>query len=667
MKLNNGKITVTVDETTGATTGIFRNDDVNNWILDDAGWGLIEGFETQSVSRESEKITVILSRSRPTFIKIEKYIEDDCYIEKYTLKNEDTAEYFLTKDRFGIPFPYNCLYTPGQDILNKCCISHVWCGGDSAWMYSVRCHGDVPYLVMKVTKGAIEDYSIAYDISRTTNGSFYRGAIVLHPEACIIAPGEEKCWEFRYRFSDVKPDTAPLTEPCEIRLTANKYSAQCNEPFTVLFESNASWNNLKLSCEEKEIPYIRKGNTAVAMISFDKIGERTIIAEVDGRKTNIRVQVILPVSEILQRRAEFIVKKQQYHREGSRLDGAYLIYDNETDSLYFDEVFGDHNAARERLAMGVIVCKALQAKYDEVKMQSLRKHRAFIEREVFDSETGIVYNQIARDNRFNRIFNYTWVSTYYFEWYELTGEKQCLINSARILLNLFEITSCAKDCQCMEIFRICKALEKEGLCDLRNSLKELFLRYADQIKYGKVNMENIKQILETSYVSEYPNCRICYLSQAYLLEPKEEYRQKAEDQLLKTQAFFAHQPDFHLNSINVRYWDRFWFGKRQSYGDLFPHYWSALAGWGLTWFDRAFGSEEAKKLAEHNLTGNLCVYREDGFASNNYLYPYKVVQYASKEDKPKRFLKPGTFYGKSYDAWANDQDWSLYYALLLEE
>ena len=131
--------------------------------------------------------------------------------------------------------------------------------------------------------------------------------------------------------------------------------------------------------------------------------------------------------------------------------------------------------------------------------------------------------------------------------------------------------------------------------------------------------------------------------------------------------YFANQPDFHMNCINVRYWDRYWFGKRRSYGDLFPHYWSSLAGWGMIWFDRVFKNEDARKLAETNLTGNLCVYREDGFASNSYFYPYKVKQYSSKEHKPHPCLEHGIFYGKTYDAWANDQDWALYYALLLNE
>lgn len=664
MKLQSEKITITVDNQTGATTGIFIKNDPHNWILDDADWGIINGFSTQSVTEKMGHIQVVLEKTRPIFVEIEKRIEKDRYIETYTVKNEDVTEYFITKDNFGIPFPYNCLYTPGQDILNKCCVSHVWCGGDSAWMYSVRCHGDTPYLVMKVTEGSIEDYSISYDISRTDNGSFYRGAIILHPESCIIAPGESKIWEFQYYFTDEKPENTQLTEPCEIRLSSDKYSIHINEQFAVRFESNKEWENLRIYCDEKELSYTREGNNAVAVCSFSTTGERKIIAEVDGRKTWIFVQVILPVAEILQKRAKFIVEKQQYICNGSSIDGAYLIYDSETDSLYYNEENGNHNASRERISMGVIVCKALQVQYDETLMESLKRHRAFVERELFDAETGTVYNKVNRDDKEKRIFNYPWVSTYYYEWYKLTGEKQCLINATKILLRFFELSGYAKDAQCMEVFAICEALKKEGMHELQESVKTMFLRYADQIKFGKANIKDAK-ILETSYVSEHPNCRLSYLSQAYLLEPKDEYRRKAEDQFTKTQAFFAKQPDFHMNCINVRYWDRYWFGKRQSYGDLFPHYWSSLAGWGMMWYDRVFGNSDAKKMSESNLKGNLCVFREDGFASNNYLYPYKVEQYSSKIEGPKRHLKPGTFYGKNYDAWANDQDWALYYALML--
>ena len=69
-----------------------------------------------------------------------------------------------------------------------------------------------------------------------------------------------------------------------------------------------------------------------------------------------------------------------------------------------------------------------------------------------------------------------------------------------------------------------------------------------------------------------------------------------------------------------------------------------------------------KDVIQNCLLGNLCIYREDGFAANTYLYPYKVVQYTSDPSYENRVIQPGMAYGKFYDVWANDQDWAIYYA-----
>ncbi len=68
----------------------------------------------------------------------------------------------------------------------------------------------------------------------------------------------------------------------------------------------------------------------------------------------------------------------------------------------------------------------------------------------------------------------------------------------------------------------------------------------------------------------------------------------------------------------------------------------------------------------------------DGFASNSYLYPYKVhnhtsrperknnVFYASALSDSERHDDLETCFGKRYDDRANDQDWILYYATVLQ-
>lgn len=664
MNLKNNSISVFIDKNSGATTGIFAVDDSMNWVLENSDWGLIDNFETKSVSMNGNRVTVITEYDKYKLeTKIVKEITDTEYTETYYIKNNDNTEFFMTKENFSIPLPFDCLYEPGRDFMNDCCISHVWCGGDCAWLYSVKCGGYAPFLVMNVTEGAIVDYSIKYDISRMPNGSFFRGIIALHPRECVIMPNDTLKISFSYSFKDEKPEKAPLAFENAIRFTADKYTCKINEEIALLFESKADLKELKITCGGKEIEYKKFGNNATATVCFDSIGEKKIIAEANGKTTWININVSLPVSEILQKRARFIAQKQQYHCEGSHLDGAYLIYDSETDTLYYDNHWGDHNASRERISMGVVVCKALQEKYDEELMTSLKKHREFVERELFDEQNGKVYNEVAKSDDIKRFYNYPWVSTYYMEWYKLTGEIKCLYNAAKILITHFEETDCKLEGVGIEVCNICEMLEKQGLNDLRERLIELFLTFADNI--DPIIVEDENYISEIAYGSGIPNGRLNFFSQAYILSSDEKYLNKANDYYAKTKAYFGLQPNFHMNAINVSYWDRFWFGKVKSYGDLFPHYWSSLAGLAMFWYNKAKECSEAKELLTANLTGNLCVYRQDGFAYNNYLYPYKVIQYTSDGVIHNDSLLPGVFYGKNYDKWANDQDWSLYYATLI--
>lgn len=662
MYLRNTDIIVDIDDQSGATLGIYKSDDEKkmNWILEDAAWGDVSEFCVESVERKSDFVTVI-SNNKTIGLKItvKKEITADGYFEKYSIENVGKTEFFLTKENFAIPFSYDCLYDPKKDIRNDCCINHVWCGGDRAWISSVKCIGKAPYLMMDVTEGAIDDYSLFLDTTRVENGSYYRGTLLLHPRECIISPKEALKITFRHRFTDKKPNESELDYEGAIRFIADKYSVQENEKIALSVESARDFKDLKILCDGEEIQYEREGNRAIASASFDSAGERKITAEIDGKLTFIYVNCISNVSKILEKRANFIAKNQQYIKNGSHLDGAYLVYDNDTKRQFYDGSFLDHNACRERIGMGVLVCLALQQRYDESLMQSLKKHRAFVEREIFDAESGYVYNHVGRDATYTRFFNFPWLSTYYMEWYRLTGERQCIENAAKILIRFFELTDSGEDAQCMEVSEICEYLRKENMLELENKLSRLFLKYADSLVSSFKTAESRG---ETSYVNEIPNERCAYLSQAYKMTGDERYLRRAKEYFEMSRAFFSEQPDFHLNCVTVRYWDRYWFGKIKSYGDIFPHYWSALTGWGLNAYNEFEKSEQIERIIVSNLTGNLCVYAENGAASNNYLYPYKVIQYLPENKPVTSGIEPGIYYGKNYDSWANDQDWALYYA-----
>lgn len=65
--------------------------------------------------------------------------------------------------------------------------------------------------------------------------------------------------------------------------------------------------------------------------------------------------------------------------------------------------------------------------------------------------------------------------------------------------------------------------------------------------------------------------------------------------------------------------------------------------------------DEADRIERNS----LCLFKADGFAASSYLVPYSVRQHFS--GKPQNTnAEPKKTFGKSYDNWANDQDWILY-------
>ena len=95
----------------------------------------------------------------------------------------------------------------------------------------------------------------------------------------------------------------------------------------------------------------------------------------------------------------------------------------------------------------------------------------------------------------------------------------------------------------------------------------------------------------------------------------------------------------------------YWFGKREMWGDTFPHYWSTLTGAAFYLYAQCVGDNAYKRRAENIVRNNLCLFFENGKASCAYIYPNRV-----------NGVKAGF-----YDPYANDQDWALVYYLLVNK
>lgn len=658
IELKNGCLTIQICEETGYTSGLIGPDGYN-WVLPKSNWGHVEGFDAPpALKRIPGGVRIVYTHAElPLEAVVCKTTADGDYRECYSIVNRAGVAHFMREGDFGIHLPNNSAMRPGENYMDDCANAHPWCAGNIAWLQFSRFNGKTPWLSVYMTRGNMLSYDISRDVSRAARGIDYRGAVVMNPQPAPIAPGEALITEFVMRLETLAPERAHALHPGHIALDAMPYTSLSREPIELSARYTGDILSAEVSLNGAQVAF--SATEAGLRWSFQpsEYGEYTFYVTINGRSTWIRVNSLPALSELTQTRARFIADKQQYHCADSPLDGAYLIYDKSSDSQYYSARFADHNAGRERICMGLVVALALQKRLDPLLEVSLKKHIEFVERELFDAETGEVYNQIGRDNAHLRIYNSVWYACFYMELYKLYGGKRELACAAKIMRWYYANAGAAQNSQCIPMLEMVRALEKEDLLSEAAELKELFVAHAD----AGIRRKICDSSVEGTFAAESGQAMICYFAQAYLLTSDTKYLNAIESYRSTAESFFAFQPDVHMHGQGARHWDGYWFGAYMQYGDLYPHQWNALAGEMYYYLSLIEPNPEYTAHYTDIYLNNLCVYEPDGFAASSYLYPRKITLY-SADRAPDACLPLGSAYGQRYDLWANEQDWALYYA-----
>jgi hypothetical protein len=670
-KINNEEFEVLFDEQTGNVVGIYNMEDVHhmNWADGDVQWGtpalfplaqqLPDGdevrkclFETKSVSYAENILTVVYEKANIKITAVRQLEEKGYYTETYTITNTDATELFLEKGRLGIFTTFNDNYQDAETCLTYRCHTHLWCNGNTSYINAVRMSSVPPHLGLTITEGSLDGYSV---VRNTRNSSNDRGDFILNPSSEILeANGSFQIgWKMFFYEKDFFSELSKIKDT--LYGQADKYTLFPGEEINIeayytgcMASSEAKRNDqpgciqaVSVTIDDKEIPYLIHGNKIIVKAIPESEGEKIISITVNNKNTKLRILVVDAFDKILQNRAEFIAHKQQYHKAGSHLDGAYLIYDKETKGIYYDSS-SDHNSGRERVVMGVIIACYLQKHKDDALKESLMKYISFIRRELFDKDTGVVYNNAPRDNSWHRNYNYPWMASLWIEMFHLTGDTSYLKDMYCCMMAYYKNNG-------KNFYAIGIAM-KETIDllignDFEKEAEELLQQFID---HGEVILKNSSNYPahEVKYEQSIVAPAVSYLCQLYQLTEDKRYFDEAENQLLILSAFGFKQPDYHLNEISIRHWDGYWFGKRRLYGDTFPHYWSVLSGDVFARYAQITGDKGFKHKAEQVFRNNLCLFEKDGFGSCAYLYPNNI----------------NGIKGAFYDPWANDQDWALYYA-----
>lgn len=497
-------------------------------------------------------------------------------------------------------------------------------------------------LGLVLTDGAIDCYS---QFACKTN---VRGVFVLHPESVLLKSGEEYrlSWELFWHKG---------TEDFKKVLNGYSHNIEVSAPHYTVFKNenvefsvrSANGERTEIYLKDEIIPSTFENGINKVNIKIEKTGEYRFKIKQGNTLTWADFTVKEEFKELLEKRVRFLVRKQQCRDKESPLYGAFLIYDNETESQFFNDFFHDHNATRERLNIPFLLLKYLQLKEDKEIREALELYINFVFREFYDESTGEVFNSIGKNRNQVRPYNAPGVMLLLTEIYFATKEKKYLYNILKLAEHYYSIGGEKCYSNGVAVEKVMRAFKDAGLKEESEKMLAFFKKHAANIikngtDYPKHEV-NYEQTIVTPAVSIVAECGLVTGGEMYVSE--------AEKHMECLERFSGFQPSFHLFEIAIRFWDDFWFGKRKQFGDTMPHHLSCLTARAYYNYGRLSGEDKWIEKAEECVRNCLCLISDDGKGAAAYVYPYKT-----NGDR-----------AEFYDPFANDQDLVFYDALYLSE
>ncbi|MGZ9586608.1 hypothetical protein [Paenibacillus marinisediminis] len=650
--LLNEQYNIEIDPVTGGILSLVHPEDSYgmNWVEGKNIWGGITSIGTGSFQVEHAETKVFDNVSTSIYfteklnITVERsFNPDGMFQERYIFENKTTIPQTYGESDLGIFTVFNENYQDSATCITRRCHTHIWCGENVSYVNALRMGGEAPHLGLVLTSGSLSTYSVIREETSDDRGDF-----ILHPSPFTLAPKQsmELSWVIFWHQGPDDFYRKALTIPGFVKASASEYTLFQGETTTITAQYAAEWSELHVSVNHKPLQYAINGKTMTSVFSPEQPGEYIVILQTDTVRTFLKILVLPFFEHIVNNRCEYIVDKQQYLDEQSPLYGAYLIYDKEAGRTYYSQR-DDHNAGRERLAMGALLAlylsdnKGNSANTD--LENSLDLYDQFIRRELYDEQTGIVFNNINRNNDWHRLYNYPWVAVINMELFKLKGNSVFLERMTRALKTYYHNGGHKFYCICMPMYETIQLLNEQGMTKESNELLGLYRKHANYIMENGINYPPHEVNYEQGIVAP----AAIYTTEVYLLTGEKKYLEAAEKHIRLLSLFSGDQPDYHLNRIAIRHWDGYWFGKRKLYGDTFPHYWSTLTAVAYKYYYMATKQVEYKIQANTILRNNLCLFDRDGFGSSAHVYPFSINKVL----------------GRYYDPWSNDQDWGLYYAL----
>lgn len=627
-----------------------------SWVGENYGWGL--GYYTVTRGRESMKKEWmspafispdgmnIIYREDELIIHVKRTFVQNDLIETYTFTNKGEEAIYLTD--IGIYTPFNDNYPDAHTCINSRCNAHIWEGENAAYVNALRMGGYPPHLGLVITEGAIKSYEI-WERGRHKANSQFRGVIALNLPDIVLNP-REKYVLIGHLFSHTGKEDFKnkLLELNSVLAAANKYVFEKGEVASIEFLSHQPFTSGRI--KKNGIPVLSKqeGNRWILETKMKEEGEvRFDFFYDNNKKTHVNCSVISKADDLIRKRVDFIRLHQQMNNPYDPRYGAFMVYDNEGDNIYLKDTPNcnpvDRDEGAERVGMGILLAKQYLLTHDKALKSSLIRYAAFL-RDKLQTIDYVTYSSVDQKGR-NRGHNYMWVASFYFQMYKVTGDKHYAMDGYQTMKAMYRQFGYGFYAIDIPVRLSLQVLKAAGMKKEYEELINDFFRTSDIIIQNGLNYPKHEVNFEQSIVAP----AIVFLTELYLETGLQRYLEEVQRQLPVLEAFNGFQPSYHLNDIAIRHWDGYWFGKREMFGDTFPHYWSTITAVAFYNYALCTGLSTYRTRAKNIVKNNLCLFSEDGRASCAYLYPYKI----------------NGIKARFYDPYANDQDWALVFYLLI--
>lgn len=684
-------ITFKTDSNTGAISELGINNDTYkmNWVLSpdgtqykwvtgQYGWGL--GFLTVNGEKLTwqKPIAANTYKAGNILITVKRKLVNGELFEEYSFKNTGKTTANITD--WGIYTPWNDNYPSASECIANRYNTHIWADDNAAYAFAVRM-GDKGILTeyaknkkekdkntvvgggnvgLMLTKGSLPDYE-EWERKKENANSNFRGVFAMDLPDMTLAANKSYTVAWKVFEHKGKNDFyKKLFAQGGAIAKSDKYVYQQGETVKVYLEANklkslsatVTAKNMKNGEVTNPARAIKTGKDAkgyYAYFTTNELEEQRIdLIYNKVNRTHANILVVSNSDNLIGKRVNFIIDHQQMNDPQDARYGAYTVYDNEKQAIYKNDdkrKSSDTDEGRERVGMGIMLAKWYLKHPSEKLKQSLIRYAKFY-RERLQTDDYTTYSTVSKSGRL-RGYNYTWAADFSFHMYEVTKDKQYAIDGYQTMQALYRNFGYGFYCIDIPVTSGLKALRGAGLITEYNQLLIDFSKTADVFIKNGLNFPKHEVNFEQSVIAPATQ----FLLELYLQTQDKQYLQAAENMLPVAENLCGGQPDYRLNEIPIRHWDCYWFGKRQLYGDTFPHYWSCINGAAYYYYAKATGKEEYLERAKEIVRNNLCNVFEDGTGSCAFVYPKRI------NGEKAHFA----------DAFANDQDWALVFYLWVNE